>query len=968
MAIPIRPLLSCPLCGIPLHPDAHDPNRNRPPGPFRRGPPLPAPWPTVPRAWPTEARALVAHDIEDGDISLSGVGVVSLFSAIRVPRDNSLSYTETQEMHALFPSRQPYPYHTIVIPVHDACWSLLRCRLGAVVDEDEAVASVLYQLYGGGRVSGGFDIGLEYGVIPRTQEDAEMADPGRVPLLEEIEAAAGSTLTLSRVVVDDAVTETRGPFGELSMELVHAIMSYLSVPELFVLCLTCKYLLAASGSLPQTYWRARFLPGNEADFLYPDLNAPRDWRRLFFGLHRCLQDGVPSLVNRRRIRRLLEPIAALVELTAHLPETPHGLEVQVIQPENPNNPPPRPRSRRHDAVPFRAQSFHLQGALLAGLSRVVKPLRLFYSDLAGKDTFIFSYRAFSLFGNGFAIHEGRVGITMLQVGMRRYISALQYVPEKERDDGDVGARQAGFPTPDEQWMQISRDSYLERVEVAVLPEGLVGVRFLIKDQETAPWLGQCSGEGVSRGVFTVPMGVQECGLLLGFDRYKIVALGACLFTNGHEEFDSLQRHQTENKSLHIESYMWIPHPPLYKALTIGPLLSGPSGRTATEHNPPVHPLCSIDFGGPGGAFLSTLTRLVFRMEHATPFVGVECHYRDQPPRIFGNTSSTACELSFLIDGSAGERITRVDLLLGRRSMRAIQISTNHGRSAPFGTIENISAGDTLNLPDIPDGEVITGFVVSRRDIRTPSGYAALGLQTQKAHQVDAPDAAPAPASIQYRPVPVPPAEVARRTSHLAQRHNNSAGSRDYTFHTSAPLTAVRRVTASIGMLGRSRSESDISGLMVEYYDDTPSVIVGQWFATQPHTAVDFEPGEGVRSVEVVMRTGDEPVTGGYLSCSMVTVAGIRIETSCSRTVIFVAPGIDLDTFEEGSLRSVHWKTADAEHGDEDTTILTTLAWEVSREKDSLHTTCCSCRVDGLGPRGDCGIRRLKAARSTGDHM
>ncbi|KAL3442231.1 hypothetical protein BJX65DRAFT_313013 [Aspergillus insuetus] len=915
---PLRPSHTCPLCGIALYPDAYSPFVTGVPAPGSR-----RSTSTEPRPWSTEARAIIARDIERGDIYLSGLGVIGIHSSIRVPLDDEVSYTktQTQRMHMLELSRGTDMSNTMVAAVHGACWSLLRCRLGDEVSECDVVASVFYQLYGAPRVVGGFDLGFEYGVTSTERADAELADPCRIPssFLEAIEATAPLALSFFGVGdwggIDDTATHPTDAFKKISTELIHEIMSYLSLHDVCCLRLTCKTLLAASTSLSQTYWRARFLPGNEADFLYPDLKTTRDWRRLFFGLCHCLREGdhVPGLANRRRIGNLLEPIAALVALSIELPDTPHGLEVRAVRPPDPRISTRPPGTA--DARPFRTNNFRLEAGLSGGHPQYVKPLRCFCADRAGKDFHIMLYRTFLPFRKGFSIPKGRIGVSTIQIGARRYICGLKYVPSNgsSRVDDPV---QAGFPMAEEEWIEIARDTSLEMVEVAVRPEGLVGVRFLMEDEgASTPWVGQCSGPGVSRGFCTIPAGLGESGLLLGFDRYKIVALGPCILTDSQHESESFHRGQAENTGGATEQYMWTPHPPTYEGLTLGPLISGRSAQYGGGQETLVGPLCNMDFGGPDGSLLSSLTRLVFRMEYATPFVGLECHYRDQPTRIFGDTSSTACELSFLVDGATGERVDRVDLIVRAWVICGIKLSTNHGRSASFGTIEDLGRSETIPLPSIPDGKIITGFVTSPQDGRNSSGYAQIGLQSQKPHpsvpQAQAQPQAKPPTTILYRPVPVPPEEDARRTTHHKQR-TNIGGIIDYTYHTWAPLTSIRRITASTGMQGRSRSERDISGLRFEYYDDTPSVIVGQWCVPQPHTAVDFEGGEVVNEVKVWMRRSrQKPPPGGYFSRPMVTVTGIRIQIEIpgadSRSVTFFAPATDIDNPEEKRWYSVHWQ-------------------------------------------------------------
>jgi hypothetical protein len=417
----------------------------------------------------------------------------------------------------------------MVVAVHGACWTLLRCRLGDEVSECDLVTSVFYQLYAAHGAVGGFDLGLEYGVTPKTREEVELADPCRIPsgALEVIEAAAPLTLSffgaggLGWGGTDLAATQPTGALTKISTELAHEIMSYLSLRDMCCLRLTFKSLLAASTFLSQTYWRARFLPGNEADFLYPDLKTPRDWRRLFFGLLQCLRDGysIPGLANRRRIRKLIEPIAALVALSIELPESPHGLEVRALRPPDPraSTRPPGTAVRK----PFRTNYFQLDAGLRGGLPQFVKPLRCFYADRAGADVHIMSYRTFLPFEKGFGIRKGRIGVSTLLIGARRYICGFRYVPAE--GNGRTMAQGPGFLTAEEEWIDIPRDTSLEMVEVAVRPEGLVGVRFLMEDEDaSSPWVGQCSGPGVSRGFYSIPAGLGECGLLLGFDVSAII--------------------------------------------------------------------------------------------------------------------------------------------------------------------------------------------------------------------------------------------------------------------------------------------------------------------------------------------------------------------------------------------------------------------------------------------------------------
>lgn len=122
-------------------------------------------------------------------------------------------------------------------------------------------------------------------------------------------------------------------FKALSPELKYEIFSYLSFDELLNMRLVCRNLalLATVDTLPQLYWRSRFLLGQEADFLFPRLTDKWDWSRSFFWTRASLRARLLPLVNRKRIRQLLEPIAALVDQEAVFQNGPYGSAFHPVQ-------------------------------------------------------------------------------------------------------------------------------------------------------------------------------------------------------------------------------------------------------------------------------------------------------------------------------------------------------------------------------------------------------------------------------------------------------------------------------------------------------------------------------------------------------------------------------------------------------------------------------------------------------------
>lgn len=73
------------------------------------------------------------------------------------------------------------------------------------------------------------------------------------------------------------------------------------------------------------------------------------------------------------------------------------------------------------------------------------------------------------------------------------------------------------------------------------------------------------------------------------------------------------------------------------------------------------PLLDVDFGGPGGVYLSELTGLVCYMGYDPhPLLGMQAVYADGRTALFG--SRRGCETYFAIAGPDGERITQVSVL------------------------------------------------------------------------------------------------------------------------------------------------------------------------------------------------------------------------------------------------------------------------------------------------------------------
>jgi hypothetical protein len=130
--------------------------------------------------------------------------------------------------------------------------------------------------------------------------------------------------------------------------------------------------------------------------------------------------------------------------------------------------------------------------------------------------------------------------------------------------------------------------------------------------------------------------------------YKIVTLG--LVQPDEKRPD---RPSEDSMSSFIQSRLWIPQTPTHKGLVI-------SSLDPARSYFPFEPFIDMDFGGPQGTHLASLTRIVAHMVSGEcPIIGMEFFYGDNKSTRFGSGGKS--EISFLIDGPGGERIIGVEM-------------------------------------------------------------------------------------------------------------------------------------------------------------------------------------------------------------------------------------------------------------------------------------------------------------------
>ncbi|KAL4876688.1 hypothetical protein BJY04DRAFT_199618 [Aspergillus karnatakaensis] len=756
-----------------------------------------------------------------------------------------------------------------VYAVHDACWRLLHQRLGSSGDEHDIADSLFQVLYTTpGARHGMLDLGVDYELHPQPGNKWNpyphcLVDPSEIPPLREMEASAPEEPHLLYRNFTMPQSNPHG-FGRLSIELLHQILSNLSFAQLGPVRLVCQLFLEAIDNPPQSYWRERFVLGQEADFLFPDFAAVEDWRRLFFGTRALLNSGNPALVNRKRVARVIEPVAAAIELSSILGDDPAGYRAE--QP---------PREGRQNTIwsyydtdtrPTYLQLGHgLPPQYPQGL-KIMRSLYGYHAQSTSRSTYAICHRVWAWMP-GFQLSVGRIVVSTVVVGDAMYIAGIRIESSNGGADSNM---QLGFITRNEASMDILSACRISAIEVAFRLEGLTGIQFLFEDTEPSCWFGDIEDSRVAFGIIRFPQCLGPCALVAGSDRFRIFSLG---FGELIEPLPSGTWKPPQDKS-DPETCLWKPYRPAHNPLHF----------SLSFANRPIRlsgPMQNVDFGGPRGVLLNTLVRIVFYMDRNTPYTGIESFYKDGVSRLFGY--KRGCEISFLIDGPIGERITQVRLLTSGRPARVVglQLLTNHGRTATFARIEDRICSDVEILPEIPEGHIITGLV------RSPSWRGpSMVIQSQPCDDklaTTTTTSAACPSCV------VPDDQVGYVNSRKPSRDRSQVYlvEEDYSYHTYAPLQNVRRISVSTGADGRARPADCISGLKVEYHYRTAGVIVGQWMDPCSPDPFELTPDEGIHSLTVWLRNFSP-----LRITSQCDITRIDLVTTCGREGIFRASGFD----------------------------------------------------------------------------
>ncbi|PYH74879.1 F-box protein [Aspergillus vadensis CBS 113365] len=600
----------------------------------------------------------------------------------------------------------------------DSCWKLLILRLnhgrvGSLSQTDAAIAEmVFYQLYCTPCLEASiFHFGHDYAGAAQTHkvfgriQPVDLvchlyADPCAISVMNYPTDSSSASEELGSKSLAKAGKRGYHAFSNLSTELLLEILSYVPLEQHLTLRLVCHDLavLADMSMLSRFYWRSRFLLGQEADFVFPCLSESQDWLRLFFATRTSLKAATLPLVNRKRIRDLLEPIASLVDLDYVFRRGPGGLD--------------------YCPSTMRGNNFTLVDieSLQAG-PRLAKVVGYFSGQLSYIDEDCplhegcrVLYRKAQPFMVPQEEHEKRIGISTVNIGARRFISGINILPS---DEGNYVGRLIGYRNPAaETCIDMPTNLLIKALRVAFCSEGLVGIQLQYDNSASSCWIGDSSGPGIAQGTLQIPTREDQYHLLADIDRFKIVSLGLAEWIDDHQS--SLHRtHSDVKEPFHTPSQLWIPHAPMHEGLLVSLLLPSEPPRA-------FEPLSNIDFGGPGGRCLMSLIRLDFHMtSYPHPLIGIGYHYADGKSVFFGSTGG--CAISIPINGPSGERISGISIVEDNRDfyhsegLGGLQVCLSYSHQSTYGThfirvgIQSQFCDEPSTIPHILDRECHLGI-------------------------------------------------------------------------------------------------------------------------------------------------------------------------------------------------------------------------------------------------------------------
>ncbi|KAI8632986.1 hypothetical protein F5Y19DRAFT_491590 [Xylariaceae sp. FL1651] len=719
--------------------------------------------------------------------------------------------------------------------LHDVCWKLLIARIDPEAHFcPRTVATHLFALFYNTPTNDCILApGHDYGHAARFQEAATTGyftrvnasehsfitgDP-REPFHfgeESLKVAGPPKPSLRLPTANDGKLDT---FGILSYEITMLVLAFLPSTDVCNLRLASRCLSSCTSPdlLPQQFWSSRFDPDMELGFVFvrgfcPAPTGRVDWRALFFKAKEALRsDLFPGFLNRRRIWSILEgwrePLALRLANKYSRAENPYNEEPLAI-----------PDGARTSPEIICSEASFAPGDMQMANAPTRKELTL-HSRLFERESLI-------ICPHGHFTEECRLRASFVSMQSRLYLSGLRYHLGGS-EDGSSWSR-AGFINPNrEQEVCFGLYDSLEWLDITVSSTGILGLSFGANGPRgrSSRTLGDMKVYTQEDGVGRLRLSQDKTylGFVLGLDACKVISVSLIeMLELRNDNQTRLERFLSRDvKPLHI----WNPSHP------ITPPLWNPPVKDSSKQE---FKLCyNMDFGGPEGCLLRSLTRLVFYMGgFPAVFLGIAFVYsngyilsygRKVYRRSIERTTKIQCvQQNFPIDGPNGEKITKVVTSYSPEgdTIQQITIYTKAERSQTLCLYGNNSRGNCQELIQVFEAKPTQAFTSFFAMAKSTVGYfralSASCLVDRSQQLAKSPSFSPT--TIYGLPI---------TDEILASVHQVIKYPRGFVLN-NADIIGIKNIRVSVTAGSRPPYPRHITGLLLEYRDSKVPVVLGQW--------------------------------------------------------------------------------------------------------------------------------------------
>ncbi|VUC31855.1 unnamed protein product [Clonostachys rosea] len=778
---------------------------------------------------------------------LTGVGYVTNSSNLRAPAAHTASYADVSpEEHGLADydlrvctgAHRPFAFH-------EFCWQLLLTRIGAADSQHdwELVGAWLFHVLNSLSWAETGDlipkhryygaIKLRQAIVSPGRPNMLLADPSQhVPVTTTHNGPQTATPVPTfrqRSLIRPPVVREDDPFTRLPMEVISNIFIFLPSKDVCAARLASRHLAVVCymNSLPQCFWASRFSPDREMGFVFPELlplhNKDR-WLRTYLECKQTLKDqNQLAFRNRARIWRCLEGVAIILDALLHHRK---ARPIQVV----------------YDA--------HSLGQKIACPEL---PYRFEFHNP--------KFGARSREQHHFTIRNAlRVQVSVIRLDSATYISGMRIISRVNRG-GERVVQEAGLIVPSNLTsISVLPGRVISSIDVYISPSGIHGLRFSFTRTTHTQHVGDtyCASNVIGMARLTAKCGI--AGLIVGFDFYKAVSI-------------QLVEQQATTGSLIFPTAIWNPTIPATGVTQcLPPMELEP--RTESQFSVNIY----MPFGGEHGSRLALLCGMTAFMHGIKGVYGLLFTYSDgqqlwygQREALLGLSLKSCVEQTFPINGRIGECINFFDATPSETEFRdryiveRIRVGTNFGRKYTFGAL---TSSVDISEPQISPRTTSEEFRITALIGRVSSPlWAFENLKAEKI-LIGRP-------GVQRRRGPFEFIDTPSITPSMVTDLGWKSLGEGPCF-TIASLENVRSIHVSKGADGRSRTNGNVAGILLNY-DRGHRAVVGQWM--KETDSYSFRERERVAEVSFWINT-DRALNPE--SERVGTVTGIRLVTSLGK--------------------------------------------------------------------------------------